>query len=304
MFPHLYKAADGSFAMPTYGALLVLAFAIGATVGFYRMRKVGIHPDILPGLILLAIGLGIFGARLLHFLGAETQRFFRNPFLLFNLGTGGMAVYGGVIAASVGCFFWAKRKNVNPWKLSDALLPCFFLSLAVGRIACIAAGCCHGSAIPNATNPESLTGSFFPGGSVVALSDPPFLAFVYNPGVGVGRLTDVACYPTQLWECLAALTLFFLLSWTWSKKRFFDGQIVAIGMIAYPIVRSSIEAFRGDSVRGVDHFGLFSTSQLVSVLVAGCGVWIFMRRKETELGSELAIQESDEAVELELFDDL
>jgi len=304
MFPHLYKAADGSFAMPTYGALLVLAFAVGATVGFYRMRKVGIHPDILPGLILLAIGLGILGARLLHFVGAETQRFFRNPLVLFNLGTGGMAVYGGVIAASIGCFFWAKRKKVNPWKLSDALLPCFFLSLAVGRIACFAAGCCHGAAIPNASNPHSLTGDFFPGGSVVGLNEAPFIAFVYNPGVGVGRLTDVACYPTQIWESLGALTLFFVLSWTWSKRRFFDGQIVAIGMIAYPILRSSIEAFRGDSIRGVDHLGLFSTSQFVSVLVASCGVWIFLRRKSTELDPETAIEESDAVVDLEIFDDL
>ena len=54
----------------------------------------------------------------------------------------------------------------------------------------------------------------------------------------------------------------------------------------------------------MDHLGLFSTSQLVSVLVEGCGVWIFLRRKNTELEPEAAVKESDEVVDLELFDDL
>ena len=53
----------------------------------------------------------------------------------------------------------------------------------------------------------------------VQLEGAPWLAAVYNPGVGVGRIFDVPCYPTQLWEILAALTLFGLLSWTWAKKR-------------------------------------------------------------------------------------
>lgn len=310
MLPYLYQAPDGGVSLPTYGLLLMLAFVAGTTVGFFRLRRVGIHPDLLPGLVMIAVVLGIFGARLLHFLGSEPGTLFKNPLVLLKLNSGGMAVYGGVLAASLGCFFFAKKKGANPWKLSDALLPCFFLALAIGRMGCTAAGCCHGAvipsaAVPGASNPgidwSSLTGELLPGGQFVSTEGFPWIAAIYNQGVGVGRIWHVPVYPTQLWEMLGALCLFGLLSWTWAKKRRFDGQIVAIGMMVYPLLRSSIELFRGDTIRGVDHFGLLSTSQVVSLLVALCGLWIWRVRAPLGLGEEEALTHESEDVDEELF---
>jgi phosphatidylglycerol:prolipoprotein diacylglycerol transferase len=300
MLPYLYQAPDGGVSLPTYGLLLMLAFVAGTTVGFFRLRRVGIHPDLLPGLVMIAVVLGIFGARLLHFLGSEPSTLFKNPLVLLKLNTGGMAVYGGVLAASLGCFFFAKKKDANPWKLSDALLPCFFLALAIGRMGCTAAGCCHGAVIPGGQW-SSLTGEMLPGGQFVSTEGFPWIAALYNQGVGVGRIWDVPVYPTQAWEMLGALCLFGLLSWTWAKKRRFDGQIVAIGMMIYPALRSSIEHFRGDTLRGVDHFGLLSTSQVVSVLVALCGLWIWRVRSPFGLEAELALTREAEEIDEELF---
>jgi phosphatidylglycerol:prolipoprotein diacylglycerol transferase len=300
MFPFLYQAPDGGVSLPTYGLMLMLAFVAGSTVGFFRLRRVGIHPDLLPGLVMIAVILGILGARLLHFLGSEPGVFLKNPLVLLKLNTGGMAVYGGVLAASVGCFFFAKKKGVNPWKLSDALLPCFFLSLAIGRMGCLAAGCCHGAAIGVETW-SSLSGEFFPGGGFVSVEGFPWIATLYHQGVGVGGIWEIPVYPTQIWEFLAALSLFGLLSWTWAKRRRFDGQIVAISMLVYPLLRSSIEVFRGDSIRGVNHFGLLSTSQVVSLLVAACGIWIWVSRSKLGLAEEKALVREADDIDEELF---
>jgi phosphatidylglycerol---prolipoprotein diacylglyceryl transferase len=302
MFPYLYQAPDGGVSLPSYGLLLMLAFVAGTTVGFFRLRKVGIHPDLLPGLVMIAVVLGIFGARLLHFLGSEPATLFKNPLVLLKLNTGGMAVYGGVLAASLGCFFFAKKKGANPWKLSDALLPCFFLALAVGRMGCTAAGCCHGAKIEGAKW-SSLTGELFPGGQFVNTEGFPWFAAIYKEGVGVGKWFNVPVYPTQIWEMLGALCLFGLLSWTWANKRKFDGQIVAIGMMIYPLLRSSIEHFRGDSIRGVNHFGLMSTSQVVSLLVALCGLWIWRVRAPMGVSEETPIARESDSVDEELFGD-
>jgi len=300
MCPFLFEAPAGGISLPTYGLMMMLAFVAGTTVAFFRLKRVGIHPDILPGLVTIAIVLGILGARLLHFLGAEPGHLLRDPLVLLKLNTGGMAVYGGVLSAAVGCFFYAKRWGANPWKLSDCLVPCFFLSLAIGRLGCTAAGCCHGAEI-GVESWTSLSGSLFPGGEFVRVDGFPWIGALYHQGVGVGRIWNTPVYPTQIWEVLAALSLFGLLSWTWAKKRRFDGQIVAISMLLYPLLRSTIESFRGDSIRGVDHFGLLSTSQVVSLVVAACGVWVWVHRSKTGIAAEQALQSESADLEEELF---
>lgn len=310
MFPFIYQAPDGGVSIPTYGMLMMLAFVAATTLAFFRMRRVGIHPDLLPGIVVIAIVLGLLGSRLLHFLGSEPSAL-KNPLVLLRFNQGGMAVYGGVLAAGTGCFAYAKRRGVNPWKLCDTLLPCFFLALAIGRLGCLAAGCCHGAAIPGALEstgeaPEVIANlASLRGGAIVQLDGPPWIAAIYTPGAGgVGRIFDVPCYPTQIWEILAALTLFALLSWTWSKKRQFDGQILAIGMLIYPFVRSNIERFRGDDLRGVDHFSLFSTSQVVSIAVAIAALVIWRMRAPLGLSEEEAISAEEAAIDEDLFEDL
>ncbi|MEC7983846.1 MAG: hypothetical protein VX278_01700, partial [Myxococcota bacterium] len=50
-------------------------------------------------------------------------------------------------------------------------------------------------------------------------------------------------------------------------------------MVFYAGLRSSIETFRGDKIRGEDWFGLLSTSQLISVvmvlLAAGLTLYLY-----------------------------
>src|SRR5262245_62610543 len=47
----------------------------------------------------------------------------------------------------------------------------------------------------------------------------------------------------------------------------FDGQVFLSFFIAYPVLRSVVECFRGDEVRGFVLWGALSTSQFVSILI-------------------------------------
>ena len=75
-------------------------------------------------------------------------------------------------------------------------------------------------------------------------------------------------------------------------------------MLVYPFIRSNIERFRGDDLRGVDHFSLFSTSQVVSIAVAITALVIWKVRSPLGLSEETALLAEDAQVDEELFEDL
>jgi phosphatidylglycerol:prolipoprotein diacylglycerol transferase len=76
----------------------------------------------------------------------------------------------------------------------------------------------------------------------------------------------VPLHPTQLYEASALLILFIGLLWVHRRKAF-DGQVALTYFIAYPIIRSIIEVFRGDIIRGFVIQDVLSTSQFISLLV-------------------------------------
>lgn len=74
-------------------------------------------------------------------------------------------------------------------------------------------------------------------------------------------------WATQPWMSLNALLLGFV-AWSILRKRRYTGQVTLWTLLLYSITRFVIEAFRGDTLRGIWLGGLMSTSQIISV-VAG-----------------------------------
>ncbi|MCB9760066.1 MAG: prolipoprotein diacylglyceryl transferase [Alphaproteobacteria bacterium] len=295
MFPDLWtqQTANGPLEFHTYGLFLMLGFAAAAWVTGRRMKQVGINPDKLVPLMAIAIVAGIAGARLLHFLGAERSAFLANPLIFFDLSQGGMAFYGGAIGATLAGVAYMFYAGVDVWKMADVAVPSILVGLSVGRLGCFSAGCCHGMAC-NLEASTSLTGGLFPGGEIVLVDGFPWMALVFHPDVGVGSIHGVPVYPTQLWESAGAMLLFLGLSWVWKHHRRFDGQILALTLLTYPILRSTIESFRGDTIRGVEYLGLFSTSQLVSLPVFALGLIIILLRFRAGVTPEEPFQVEDD----------
>ena len=255
----------------TWGLMIMVAFSAACLAVALRARRVGIDPDRLVFFYLLIPVAGLVGARLLHFLGAEREFFLSHPMAFFDIEQGGFAFYGGVVLGALTLVLYAIGIRANPWKFADIAAPAVMLGLAFGRIGCFFAGCCHGRAcgLDAASTLATLQG-----GEIVTVDDFPWVALIYRRGVGVGGLFDVPLFPTQVWEAVVAFGLFFFLSWMWRKHRRFDGQITAVMLILYGIWRPLNESFRGDAVRGLDHLGALSTSQLVSIPMVAAGLVI------------------------------
>lgn len=272
MHPTLIEFSE-RVGIHSYGLLILTALLFAFTVSSKRAKTVGVDPDDLPFMYLLVAMCGILGARLFYFLFSDTQNFFANPFIFFDGNEGGLVFYGGAIGGVISGVIYCLLRKIPVWKMADIAAPAIMLGLAIGRLGCFFAGCCHGAAIELGEHEHSVLMSF-KGGDVLWLEHAPYLALSFNPGVGVGAIFHTPTYPTQLWEFTGAITLFLVLSFIWKRQRYFDGQILAMMMVMYAGLRTTIENFRGDSIRGEDIMSGLSTSQSISVFSLGLAVVI------------------------------
>jgi prolipoprotein diacylglyceryltransferase len=60
-----------------------------------------------------------------------------------------------------------------------------------------------------------------------------------------GRRSTRPVHPTEIYDALLNLALYFFLAWLFRRKKF-DGQIFATYLLCYAVTRSFVEYFRGD----------------------------------------------------------
>lgn len=274
MYPTLYvqQTDFGDVPYNSWGLMITLAFLCATVIAHPRAIAVGIPPTRMVSVYLVSIFFGLAGARLLHFTMATPEVFFADPMVYFRVWQGGFAFYGGLILAAVTAISYALWVRIDPWKLSDALAPVIMLGLSIGRIGCFLAGCCHGQEAVLPPDATPLLADTFTGGQIWVFPHTPFVLALMRNGVGH---TDVVFYPTQLWETLAAFSIFAVTSWMWHRRRF-DGQVIGAMLVLYSIWRPINESMRGDEVRGVGYFGSLTTSQVVSIPVAMIGVLVLV----------------------------
>jgi len=199
--------------------------------------------------------------------------------------SGGLVFYGAFLGG-VGVLWWFARRHGLPLlKTADVLIPSFALGQFFGRLGCLAAGCCWGK-------PTDLGwGIQFPRRSMV------FHQHLEQGLVSAQDALSLPVHPTQLYDSLYGLGLCCALSWIRAHKRY-DGQVFAWWLFLYPLLRSLVELFRGDSERGFvtrvvweplnGFLGLpagsvtfLSTSQFISLIVVviagGALLWLRLR---------------------------
>lgn len=302
MHPTLIEFSE-RVGIHSYGLMILTALMFAFIISSKRAKTVGIDPDDLPLMYLLVAMCGILGARLFYFLFSDTQNFFANPMIFFDGNEGGLVFYGGAIGGVISGVLYCLLRKIPVWKMADIGAPAIMLGLSIGRLGCFFAGCCHGAPVEGSHEHSVLLS--FVGGDVLWLDHAPFLSLSFHQGVGVGSIFETPTYPTQLWEFTGAMTLFFALSFMWQRLRYFDGQILATMMVLYAGLRSSIEVFRGDSIRGEDIMSGLSTSQSISVFSLGLALTIaLIQFRKGVAKEEPFVSEFDEDLEDELDEEL
>jgi phosphatidylglycerol:prolipoprotein diacylglycerol transferase len=240
----------GPLTVTWYGIMVALAFVAGLWTASRRGPRAGIAPekvlDLGPWLI---VG-GILGARVLYVISYWHEEFAGRPFVeIFKVWRGGLVFYGGFIGACLACILYARRNKVPLWKLADVMAPSIALGCAFGRLGCFMNGCCYGREC------HLRWAVTFPTGSRPVPSDIPL-------------------HPTQIYDSLLNLAFYFFLDWFFRRRKF-DGQVFAVFLLGYALLRSFVEFFRGDYPQ---HYlgGWATPAHLVSIGIFVIGVVLML----------------------------
>jgi len=141
MHPILFKCEP--ITIYSYGAMIVLAFFVSTYLAQLKAKKSGLSPDLIINLSLLILFAGIIGARLLY-IAINIRDYIENPLEVLMLWHGGLAYYGGAIAALTAGIIYIKRKKISVFVIGDIIAPYAALGQAIGRIGCFLNGCCYG----------------------------------------------------------------------------------------------------------------------------------------------------------------
>ena len=189
MHPILFKI--GSFEMASYGLMTALGYAAAAWYLLGKLKKINLNKDTFWNLIFIAFVGALAGSKLLYIivswplLGDTLAQKLTNIVQNFRYG---FVFFGGMIVSVSSLIIYMKKKCLPLLPTADFLIVGLPLGHALGRVGCFLAGCCFGK-------PTSL-----PWG--VTFTDPHSLV--------AREYLGVPLHPTQLYEVLANIILFFI----------------------------------------------------------------------------------------------
>lgn len=247
MFPELFKI--GEFAVHTYGLLIAIGIIVAMYIVKRECNRLNIDGNKVVDILFWGIWAGIIGSRVFYV--AYFPEEFRNNFIdVFKIWKGGLVFHGGLLAAVPLVVYLLRKNKIPVIKTLDAVALGVPLAHFFGRLGCFSAGCCYGQ-----------------------VCDLPWAVRFTHP------LTiappNIPVHPTQLYEALLNLTLFFVLYFS-RKKLFRQGLMFGSYLLGYGLIRFFVEIFRGDP-RGV--YLSLSTAQWISIAFVITGLIFIFKKK-------------------------
>jgi len=240
----------GPLTVHWYGIMVALGFLAGVSAMAWRRRFASMETEQIFDIALVAMVAGIVGARIFYVIQFWGE-FRDNWAMIVRIDKGGLVFYGGFICAFAALALYCKRKKLETLKVLDLLAPSLALAHAFGRIGCFLQGCCYGK-------PSSVFWSVsFPSGTLPTARYPD----VSRLGESGHTLCSLGLHPVQLYESSANFLLFAVLLLFQGKMK--PGQLAAVYMVAYGVLRFVWEIFRGDSTDFL--FGVLTPSQAISL---------------------------------------
>lgn len=255
-----------------YGFMMFIGFSSASWVASRRIRTIGQSPEVIWDMMMWALLPGLAGARAYYLMRHGSPQFSNSTgvqklIAAVALWDGGIVFYGGVIGGVLGVLVFCHRRRIACLPMLDVLAPSLLLGGAFGRIGCFLYGCCYGKACELAW----------------AVRFPPD-SLTFGQMVQKGQLDPLAAatpalHPVQLYSAASAFLLFFILSWFF-YRRTFDGAVVCLAAVLYPIARFTLESLRAD----IDPFQIgLKDAEIFSLALIGTGLgglWWFSRHSK------------------------
>lgn len=257
-----------------YALIIVLGIVVAMWLSTRESIRANLKPDDVSDFMLIGLPVAFIGARLYYIL-FNLGPYIEEPMQIFNIRSGGLAIYGGLIAGGIWLYFFCQRNFISPWTFLDIAAPNVLLAQGIGRWG-------------NFMNQEAFGGE----------TTRAFLESLYLPKFIIDNMNIDGAYrqPTFLYESIWNVLGFIILIVLRKQKRFFkQGEIALAYVIWYSFGRFWIEGMRTDSLYLV---GDIRVSQVLSILlfVGAWAILIWRRKTNKELKAYNRSYGKDEAL--------
>lgn len=239
-----------------YGMIIAIGMVVGVLIAQWQAKRTGQNPDIYWDFALYGIIFAVIGARLYYVIFTWSE-FEDNILSIFNLRTGGLAIYGGVIAAILTAYIYCKIKKVNFGQLADTGVLGLIAGQAIGRWGNFfnreAFGKFYDGLFSMQLNLAHVGGDYTT--SLETLSrryaDKPdalqAILEIRDHTMLIDGVEYISVHPTFLYESLWNLCLLICLI-IYSKRKRFHGEVLALYLAGYGLGRVWIEGLRTDQL--------------------------------------------------------
>ena len=262
------------FRIAYYGIIIGLGMLAGIWMAQSDAKRRGQDPEIYLDFALYGIIFSIIGARL-YYVVFQWDSYKNNLLEVFNLRAGGLAIYGGVIAAIITLAAFTRIRKLSFFSMADSGV----LGLITGQII-------------------GRWGNFFNCEAFGGYTDSLFAMRIRLSLVNENRLTTdvlnhkivengveyIQVHPTFLYESVWNLGLLLFMLWFRHHKKF-DGEMLWIYLLGYGVGRFWIEGLRTDQLIFF-HTGIPVSQALSMILILAAGAILVVRRRQIEKGEE------------------
>jgi phosphatidylglycerol:prolipoprotein diacylglycerol transferase len=240
--------AIGPLTVYWYGLMYLVGFGSAWLLGRWRVKQ-GLTRVTLPAfedMLFLAMLGAVVGGRLGYTLFYQPGYYLQHPLEILFLWQGGMSFHGGLLGVLASLWWFARRKHYRFLDLGDLVAPLVPLGLAAGRL-----------------------GNFINGELWGRPTDLPWGMIFPAAQDGIAR------HPSQLYQFALEGVLLFVLVWWFASKPRATGQISAVFLMGYGVLRFVAEFGRQpDAFLGLLWANL-SMGQWLCIPMVLAGAWLY-----------------------------
>lgn len=256
---HLKSVGDHitvfGFDIAYYGMIIGLGILVGILIAALEAKRTKQNPEDYYDLAIYAVIFAIIGARIYYVIFSWDM--YKDHLLsIFNIRQGGLAIYGGVIAAVITVFVFANKKHLS----APVLLDTAVLGLVAGQMIGRWGNFFNREAFGEYT--DGLLAMRLPVDAVRGSDITELMRKHMETEEGVSY---IQAHPTFLYESLWCLLILILLL-LYRKHKKFNGEIFLIYLAGYGFGRFWIERLRTDQLL-LPGIGLPVSQLLAGVLV-------------------------------------
>lgn len=255
---HIYLSNVGKtvqffgFSIAYYGIVIGCGILLSLLLAVHEAKRTGQNPDHYLDIALYGVIFGVIGARV-YYVAFRWNEYKDDIRQIFNIRGGGLAIYGGVIAATIVVIVYSRKKKLSLRVVADTAFPSLLLGQAIGRWG----NFFNREAFGEYTN--SLFAMRLP---LDAVNSENVTETMYQHLQTIDGVRYIQVHPTFLYESAWDLALLALLLICRKHKKF-DGQIVLMYFCGYGLGRFFIEQLRTDQLL------IPGTNVPVSMVLAG-----------------------------------